>query len=45
MRIVKGVLIGTVVATGVAVMYSNGMLNKKRLTKRGRQVGKRLGIL
>ena len=41
MKLIKGIVIGTVVATGVAMMYSDGMLNKKRMMKRGRQIAKR----
>ena len=42
MKLVKGIVIGTVIATGAYMMYSDGMLNKKRLRKRGRQLAKRL---
>ena len=42
MRLVKGIVIGTVVATGVAMMYSDGMLNRKRMKRRGRQLAKRV---
>ncbi|MCL2383744.1 MAG: hypothetical protein FWC79_06430 [Oscillospiraceae bacterium] len=41
MKIVKGIVIGTVIATGVAMMYSDGMLNKKRMARRGRQLVKK----
>jgi len=43
-KLVKGIVIGTVIATGVAIMYSDGMLNKKRLVKRGRQIAKRFNF-
>jgi len=44
MKLVKGIVIGTIVATGVAMMYSDGMINKKKMMKRGRQIAKRCGL-
>jgi len=31
MKFVKGMLIGTAVAAGVAMMYNDGMMNKKKI--------------
>lgn len=44
MKFVKGMLIGTMVAAGVALMYNNGMMSKKKLAKKGKQLAKKLGI-
>ena len=41
MKLVKGIVIGTVVTAGVAMLCSDGMINKKRLRKRGRQIAKK----
>lgn len=43
MKFAKGMLIGTIVAAGVAMMYSDGMMNKKKIMKRGRQLAKKIG--
>jgi len=43
MKFVKGMIIGTMVAAGVAMMYNDGMMNKKRMMKRGKQLAKKLG--
>ena len=37
MKFVKGMLIGTMVAAG------DGMMNKKRIMRRGKQLAKKLG--
>ena len=44
MKLVKGIVIGTVIATGVAMMYSDGMLNKRKMMKRGRQIAKKFNF-
>ena len=43
MKFVKGMLIGTAIAAGMAIMYNDGMMNKKRIMKRGKQLAKKLG--
>ncbi len=43
MKFVKGMIIGTMVAAGVAMMYNDGMMNKKRIMKRGKQLAKKMG--
>ena len=37
MKFVKGVLIGSAVATAAYMMYSEGMLNKKKMMKQARR--------
>ena len=41
MRFVKGMIVGTVIAAGVAMMYSEGMVDKRRVIKKGRQLAKK----
>ena len=36
MKFVKGMIVGTAIAAGVALMYNDGMMNKKRIMKRGK---------
>ena len=43
MKFVKGMLIGTAIVAGMAIMYNDGMMNKKRIMKRGKQLAKKLG--
>ncbi len=45
MKFVKGMLIGTAIAAGVALMYNDGMMNKRRVMKRGRQFAKKMGMV
>ena len=42
MKLVKGIVIGTAVAAGVAMIYSSGMVNKRRWKRRGRHIVKKL---
>ena len=43
MKFVKGMIIGTMVAAGIAMMYNDGMMNKKKIKRRGRQLAKKMG--
>lgn len=45
MKFVKGMIIGTALAAGVTFMYNEGMMNKKKMMKRGRQLAKKIGIM
>lgn len=44
MKFVKGVLIGSAVATAAYMMYSEGMLNKKKMMKQARRWTHKMGI-
>ena len=44
MKLVKGVLIGSAVATAAYMMYSEGMLNKKKMMKQARRWAHKMGI-
>ncbi len=43
MKFVKGMIIGTAIAAGMAIMYNEGMMNKKIIKKKGRQLAKKIG--
>lgn len=43
MKFVKGMIIGTAIATGMAIMYNEGMMNKKTIMKKGKQLAKKIG--
>ena len=44
MKFIKGVLIGTAVTTAAYLMYTEGMLNKKRMMKQARHWVHKMGI-
>ena len=43
MKFVKGMVFGTMIAAGMAMMYNDGMMNRKRIMKRGRKIAKKIG--
>ena len=47
MKFIKGVMIGGLITTGLVMMYaeSTGLMNKKKVMKKGRQMAKKVGIL
>lgn len=47
MKFIKGMLIGGLITTGIVVMYaeSTGMMNKKKMMKKGKQLVKKMGIV
>ena len=42
MKVVKGMILGSAIATGMAIMYSEGMLNKKKIMKKGKELAKKM---
>lgn len=45
MKFIKGMVVGTMIAAGVAMMYSDGMMNRRKIMKKGREVAKKIGIV
>lgn len=46
MKFVKGMIIGTMVSAGIAMMYmESSNRTKKMVMKKGKQVAKRMGIM
>lgn len=45
MKFVKGMVIGTLVSAGVAMMYTETGMNKKKMMKKGKQLAKKMGII
>jgi hypothetical protein len=45
MKFVKGMIVGSMIAAGVAMMYTDGMMNPRKIMKKGKQVAKRIGII
>lgn len=45
MRFVKGMIIGTMLSAGIAMMYADNMgIDKKKMKKMGKQMAKKIGI-
>ncbi len=46
MKFIKGVMIGGLLTTGLVMMYTEtGMMNKKKMMKKGKQLAKKMGIM
>lgn len=45
MRFVKGMIVGSAIMVGAAIIYSDGMMKPKKLAKKGRQLARRIGII
>lgn len=46
MKFIKGVMIGGLITTGLVMLYTEtGMMSKKAMMKKGKQVAKKMGIM
>jgi len=45
MKFVKGMIIGSLVVAGVTMMCNEGMMNKRRIMRKGRQIAKKMGVM
>lgn len=46
MKFIKGVMIGGLITTGLVMMYAeSGMMHKKQMMKKGKQIAKKMGIM
>ena len=45
MKFMKGIMIGGLITTGIVMMYSEGMMNKKVMMKKGKKMAKKMGIM
>ena len=46
MKFIKGVVIGGLITTGLVMMYTeSGMMDKKKMMKKGKQIAKRIGMM
>ena len=46
MKFIKGIVVGGLITTGVMMMWSdNNMMNTKKMTKKGKQFAKKMGII
>jgi len=44
MKFVKGVVLGTAITAAAYMMYTEGMLNKKKMMKQARRWANKMGI-
>ena len=46
MKFMKGLMIGGLLTTGIVMMYSEtGMMAKKKMMRKGRNMAKKMGIM
>lgn len=46
MKFIKGAVIGGLITTGLVMMYAEtGMMNKKKMAKKGKQLARKMGIM
>ena len=45
MKFVKGMVLGSVIAAGVAIMYNEGVMDPKKIARKGRKMAKKIGII
>ena len=46
MKFTKGLILGSLITTGVLLMYTESdKLNKKTIMKKGRKIAKKMGVL
>ena len=44
MKFLRGVIVGATIGAGMAMMYTEGMMNKKEIMKKGKQMAKKMGL-
>ncbi len=42
MKFIKGMILGTALAAGMVIMYNDGMMNKKRIMKKGKELARKM---
>ena len=46
MKFIKGVMIGGLITTGLVMMYTeSGMMDKKKMMKKGKQFARKMGLV
>lgn len=45
MKFVKGMIIGSMVVAGVTMMCQEGMINKRKIMRKGKQMAKKIGVM
>lgn len=45
MKFVKGLVVGGLITTGVMMMWNDNNVTTKKLTKKGKRLAKKMGVL
>lgn len=45
MKFVKGMIIGSMVVAGVTMMCQEGMINRRKIMRKGKQIAKKIGVM
>ena len=45
MKFVKGMMIGGLITTGVIMMWNENEMSRKKITKKGKKLAKKMGIM
>ncbi len=45
MKFVKGMMIGGLITTGVIMMWNENEMSTKKITKKGKKLAKKMGIM
>ena len=45
MKFVKGIMIGGLITTGVSMMWNENEMSTKKITKKGKKLAKKMGIM
>ncbi len=45
MKFVKGLLIGGMITTGIIMMWQDSNMTTKKMTKKGKKIAKKMGIV
>mgnify|MGYP004599842107 FL=1 len=45
MKFVKGIMIGGLITTGVIMMWNENEMTTKKITKKGKKLAKKIGIM
>lgn len=45
MKFVKGIMIGGLITTGVIMMWNENEMSTKKITKKGKKLAKKMGIM
>lgn len=45
MKFVKGIMLGSALTVGAIAMYNEGLMNPKKIMKKGKKMVKKIGII
>lgn len=45
MKFIKGMVLGTMIAAGAAIMYNETSMNPRKIVRKSRKIAKKIGII